>query len=174
MCTKVETPLRIAVSVITATWHSCSASTPPLPPKLLTWKFCRDVGMISIKCTHSNTSVVCRNINILCWWLGWNSVSWLCYWLTSVRLKVDVLLHNDAWVWFPVRRWRDRIQELHVCRHWRCVHVMCMRGSRGREGNKQEDCINLWSAGEGRAQAGPGWLKGHPIIRLLSALFPGD
>lgn len=55
------------------------------------------------------------------------------------------------------------------------VFELCACESAGiREGNKQEDCINLWSAGEGRARAGPGWLKGHPIIRLLSTLFPGD
>ena len=51
MCTKVETSLRIVVSCVAATWCSCSDSTP----QLLTWKFCRDVNMIRIKCTHSNT-----------------------------------------------------------------------------------------------------------------------
>lgn len=34
------------------------------------------------------------------------------------------------------------------------MSVVCMRGRTAREGNKQGDCINLWSAGEGRAQAG--------------------
>lgn len=44
----------------------------------------------------------------------------------------------------------------------------------GWETNKK-DCINLWSSGERGGHAiGTGWLRGHPIIRLLSALLPGD
>lgn len=63
---------------------------------------------------------------------------------------------------------------LPCCQNRRCVRAACTRGRMAREGNKQGDCINLWSAREGRARAGPGWLKGHPIIRLLSVQFPGD
>ena len=39
-----------------------------------------------------------------------------------------------------------------------CVPYVHGRVPGYREGNKQEDCINLWSAGEGRARAGrAGW-----------------
>lgn len=50
---------------------------------------------------------------------------------------------------------RDGIQGICVWRdlRWR-LRYMHWREQRDREGNKQDDCINLWSVGEGRAQAG--------------------
>lgn len=44
----------------------------------------------------------------------------------------------------------------------RCVHVLCMPESGDREGNKQEDCINLWSAGEGEGTRGARLVEGTP------------
>lgn len=61
-----------------------------------------------------------------------------------------------CWASFSGEEEDNRIQEFHVVRIGGgvCVCLMCMGVCRGKEGNKQEDCINLWSAGEGRAQAG--------------------
>lgn len=44
----------------------------------------------------------------------------------------------------------------------RRVHVPCMPESGDREGNKQEDCINLWSAGEGEGTRGARLVEGTP------------
>lgn len=57
----------------------------------------------------------------------------------------------DAFVIPP----RDGIQGICVLRdlRWR-LRYLHGRERRDREGNKQDDCINLWSVGEGRAQAG--------------------